>query len=111
VRIFSNRPFLVENIILGIVMMVFIPVFFFASTYGQIALGEKATTASLLILYFFLGFVVFAQIGGRMLDRIGAKRPVVLGGPPGSPTARPPASPRRSATTAPASGSPSWARS
>jgi MFS family permease len=64
---------------LGIVMMVFIPVFFFASTYGQIALGEKATTASLLILYFFLGFVVFAQIGGRMLDRIGAKRPVVLG--------------------------------
>ncbi len=30
-------------------------------------------------MYFFLGFVVCAQIGGRMLDRIGAKRPVVLG--------------------------------
>jgi MFS family permease len=54
-------------------------VFFFASIYGQVALAEKATTASLLILYFFLGFVVCAQIGGRMLDRIGAKRPVVLG--------------------------------
>jgi MFS family permease len=79
VRIFGNRPFLVENIILLIVMMAFIPVFFFASEYGQIALAEKATTASLLILYFFLGFVVCAQIGGRMLDRIGAKRPVVLG--------------------------------
>jgi MFS family permease len=62
-----------------IVMMVFIPVFFFVSEYGQISLAEKATQASLLILYFFLGFVVFAQIGGRMLDRIGAKRPVVLG--------------------------------
>jgi MFS family permease len=60
-------------------MMVFIPVFFFVSEYGQISLAEKATQASLLILYFFLGFVVFAQIGGRMLDRIGAKRPVVLG--------------------------------
>jgi MFS family permease len=60
-------------------MMVFIPVFFFASIYGQIALGEKPTTASLLILYFFLGFVVCSQIGGRMLDRIGAKRPVLLG--------------------------------
>ena len=60
-------------------MMAFIPVFFFASIYGQIALGEKATTSSLLILYFFIGFVVCAQIGGRMLDRIGAKRPVVLG--------------------------------
>ncbi len=79
VRIFANRPFLVENIILGIAMMAFIPVFFFASIYGQIALAEKATTSSLLILYFFLGFVVCAQIGGRMLDRIGAKRPVVLG--------------------------------
>ena len=60
-------------------MMAFIPVFFFAALYGQIALAEKATTSSLLILYFFLGFVVCAQIGGRMLDRIGAKRPVVLG--------------------------------
>jgi MFS family permease len=79
VRIFENRAFLVENIILGVAMMAFIPVFFFAAIYGQIALAEKATTASLLILYFFLGFVVCAQIGGRMLDRIGAKRPVVLG--------------------------------
>jgi EmrB/QacA subfamily drug resistance transporter len=79
VRIFRNQTFLVENIILGIAMMAFIPVFFFASIYGQIALAEKATTSSLLILYFFIGFVVAAQVGGRMLDRIGAKRPVVLG--------------------------------
>jgi EmrB/QacA subfamily drug resistance transporter len=79
VRIFGNRTFTVENVILGLAMMAFIPVFFFASVYGQIALAEKATTSSLLILYFFLGFVVCAQIGGRMLDRIGAKRPVVLG--------------------------------
>ena len=78
-RIFENRTFTVENVILGLAMMAFIPVFFFASIYGQIALAEKATTSSLLILYFFLGFVVAAQIGGRMLDRIGAKRPVVLG--------------------------------
>ena len=79
VRIFRNRAFMVENVILGIAMMAFIPVFFFASVYGQVALAEKATTSSLLILYFFLGFVVCAQIGGRMLDRVGAKRPVVLG--------------------------------
>jgi EmrB/QacA subfamily drug resistance transporter len=79
VRIFRNQAFLTENIILGVAMMAFIPVFFFAALYGQIALAEKATTSSLLILYFFLGFVVCAQVGGRMLDRIGAKRPVVLG--------------------------------
>jgi len=79
VRIFRNQAFLVENIILGIATMAFIPVFFFTALYGQVALAEKATTSSLLILYFFAGFVICAQIGGRMLDRGGAKRPVVLG--------------------------------
>jgi EmrB/QacA subfamily drug resistance transporter len=79
VRIFNNRAFTVDNIILAISMMTFIPVFFFASVYGQVALGEKPTTASLLILYFFLGYVVCAQLGGRMLDRGGARRPVLLG--------------------------------
>jgi EmrB/QacA subfamily drug resistance transporter len=79
VHIFANQTFFVQNVILLLAMMAFIPVFFFAALYGQVALAEKATTSSLLILYFFLGFVVFAQIGGRMLDRTGAKRPVVAG--------------------------------
>src|SRR6516225_5957178 len=79
VAIFRNQTFTVENIILGTASAAFLPVFFFAALYGQIALAEKADTASLLILWFFLGFVVCAQIGGRMLDRIGAKLPVVLG--------------------------------
>jgi EmrB/QacA subfamily drug resistance transporter len=79
VKIFRIRPFLVENIVLGISTLVFIPTFFFASEYAQISLGKSASQASLVLLYYFLGFVVAAQIGGRMLDRIGAKRPVVLG--------------------------------
>jgi EmrB/QacA subfamily drug resistance transporter len=78
-RIFKIRPFFVENLVLGISNMVFIPVFFFASEYAQIGLGKSASGASLVLLYFFLGFVVAAQIGGRMLDRAGAKRPVVIG--------------------------------
>ena len=79
VDIFRIRPFLVENLVLGIAMLVFIPVFFFASEYAQIALGKSASQAGLYLLYFFLGFVIASQIGGRMLDRDGAKRPVVLG--------------------------------
>jgi EmrB/QacA subfamily drug resistance transporter len=79
VSIFRIRPFFVENLVLGVSNIVFIPVFFFASEYAQISLGKSASSASLVLLYFFLGFVVAAQIGGRMLDRIGAKRPVVLG--------------------------------
>jgi EmrB/QacA subfamily drug resistance transporter len=79
VSIFRVRPFLVENVVLGIAMLVFIPVFFFGSEYAQIALGKTPAEAGLVLLYFFIGFVVAAQVGGRMLDRIGAKRPVVLG--------------------------------
>jgi EmrB/QacA subfamily drug resistance transporter len=79
VSIFRIRAFLVENIVLAIAMLAFIPLFFFASEYAQIALGKSASEAGLYLLYFFIGFVIAAQIGGRMLDRGGAKRPVVLG--------------------------------
>jgi EmrB/QacA subfamily drug resistance transporter len=79
VSIFASRPFFVENLVLAIAMLVFVPVFFFASEYAQIALGKSASQAGLYLLYFFLGFATAAQIGGRMLDRVGARRPVVLG--------------------------------
>ncbi len=79
VRIFQIRAFAVENLVLGISMLVFVPLFFFASEYAQIALGKSAQQAGLYLLYFFLGFVVMSQIGGRILDRRGAKRPVVIG--------------------------------
>jgi EmrB/QacA subfamily drug resistance transporter len=79
VGIFRIRAFLVENVVLGIAMVVFLPVFFFASEYAQIGLGKSPSQASLVLLYFFIGFVIAAQVGGRMLDRVGAKRPVVLG--------------------------------
>src|ERR1700684_1743625 len=65
--------------VLGITNLVFIPVFFFGSEYAQISLAKSASQAGVILLYFFIGFVIAAQIGGRMLDRAGAKRPVVLG--------------------------------
>jgi EmrB/QacA subfamily drug resistance transporter len=79
VSIFRIRPFLVENVVLGVAMLTFIPVFFFASEYAQISLAKTASQAGVFLLYFFIGFVIAAQIGGRMLDRRGAKLPVALG--------------------------------
>jgi EmrB/QacA subfamily drug resistance transporter len=79
VKIFRNRAFAVENVVLFIAMMVFIPVFFFASEYAQISLRKTASEAGLFLLYFFIGFAIAAQVGGRILDREGAKRAVVLG--------------------------------
>ena len=79
VSIFGVRPFLVENIVLFVTNLAFIPVFFFGSEYAQISLGKKASQAGIILLYFFIGFVIAAQIGGRLLDRVGAKRPVLFG--------------------------------
>ena len=77
--IFKVRPFLVQNLVLGISMLTFVPIFFFASEYAQISLAYQASHAGVFLLYFFIGFAVASQFGGRMLDRVGAKRPVVVG--------------------------------
>src|ERR1700722_149949 len=51
VRIFRIREFFVENLVLGISMLAFIPVFFFASEYAQISLAKSASEAGLFLLY------------------------------------------------------------
>ncbi len=76
---FSGRAFQIDSIMLFLVAMVFIPVFFFASLYAQISLGYSASQAGLFLLYFFLGFGVASQMGGKQLDERGARIPMVLG--------------------------------
>ena len=58
---------------------VFVPFFFFASVYAQVSLAKTPPKPGVYLLYFFIGFVVLAQIGGRILDRRGARPAVVLG--------------------------------
>jgi EmrB/QacA subfamily drug resistance transporter len=82
--IFRNRAFALDNVALGLLSVVFVPFFFFASVYAQVSLKEPATKAGLYLLYFFIGYVIASQIGGRMLDRRGARLPVVLGGAVGA---------------------------
>jgi MFS family permease len=60
-------------------MACFLPIFFFASVYAQGALGFGPNEAGLYLLFFFFGFAPGVQIGGRVLDRIGAKQVVVIG--------------------------------
>ncbi len=78
-RIFADRRFAVENIVLALLSVVFVPFFFFASVYAQVSLGKSASNAGLYIMYFFLGFVIMAQVGGRILDKRGARPAVVYG--------------------------------
>jgi EmrB/QacA subfamily drug resistance transporter len=78
-QIFRDRGFAVETAVLGLMSVVFVPFFFFASVYAQVSLGESASKAGLYLLYFFLGFVIMAQVGGRILDKRGARPAVVYG--------------------------------
>ncbi|MEV4621037.1 MFS transporter [Asanoa sp. NPDC049573] len=79
VRIFRDRAFTIDNAVLFFGLMAFVPMFFFASVYAQLSLGQSANGAGLYLLIFFGGFVVAAQIGGRMLDKGGARRPMIGG--------------------------------
>jgi len=78
-RIFENRAFAVDMVVLFLLMIPFVPLFFFASEYAQISLGESASETGLYLLIFFAGFATASQWGGKMLDKVGARRPVVLG--------------------------------
>jgi EmrB/QacA subfamily drug resistance transporter len=79
VRFFAIRAFWVENVVLFTSMIVFIPIFFFASIYAQVALGDGPQEAGLYLLLFFAGFAPGVQVGGRRLDKQGAKGVVVAG--------------------------------
>lgn len=78
-RLFADKGFRVDNIVLFLLSICFVPLFFFASLYAQVALGESASNAGLFLLVFFGGFMISSQQGGRILDRSGARPTVVLG--------------------------------
>jgi EmrB/QacA subfamily drug resistance transporter len=79
VRIFAQRAFSADNAVLFLMSATFIPLFFFASVYAQVSLGESASQAGLFLLVFFAGFATAAQWGGRILDARGAKPSVTIG--------------------------------
>jgi len=79
VRIFRDRAFLIDNVVLFFSMIAFVPVFFFASVYSQVSLRYDANSAGLYLLVFFAGFAPAAQVGGRLLDSRGAKLPILAG--------------------------------
>src|SRR6202035_1285413 len=52
-RLFAGRAFAVDNVVLLLLSVCFVPLFFLASLYAQIALGESAGSAGLYLLIFF----------------------------------------------------------
>jgi EmrB/QacA subfamily drug resistance transporter len=79
VRLFLERGFAADNLVLLLMSAVFVPFFFFASVYAQASLDYSSTEAGLFLLVFFGGFAAAAQLGGRIVDKRGARPAVVLG--------------------------------
>lgn len=78
-EVFKDRAFAVDNIVLFLLMIPFVPLFFFASMYAQISLGESASETGLYLLIFFAGFATASQWGGKVLDKVGARPSIVIG--------------------------------
>lgn len=78
-RVFKDRAFTVDMLVLFFAMLAFVPVFFFASVYAQVSLSASPNQAALYLLYFFIGFGIASQWGGRILDRRGARPAMKLG--------------------------------
>mgnify|MGYP001411265351 FL=1 len=78
-RMFRSRGFAAANGVLFLTMMVFLPVFFFASVYAQVALGEDASAAALYLVIFFGAFAAASQLGGTIYDHHGVRVAVLPG--------------------------------
>ncbi|MGW3912466.1 MFS transporter [Streptomyces sp. NPDC005070] len=77
--VFRDKAFTVDALVLFFAMLAFVPVFFFASVYAQVSLSASPNQAALYLLYFFAGFAIASQWGGRMLDKKGARPPMKIG--------------------------------
>jgi predicted MFS family arabinose efflux permease len=79
VGIFVHHGFAADNVVMGLAYGCFLPLFFFASVYAQVVLGYNAGKTGLYILVIFIGFAAATQLGGRILDRRGARPAAVVG--------------------------------
>ncbi|MGW1610052.1 MFS transporter [Streptomyces sp. NPDC002285] len=78
-RVFKDRAFTVDTVVLFFAMLAFVPLFFFASVYAQVCLSASPNQAALFLLYFFAGFAIASQWGGRILDKQGARPALKIG--------------------------------
>ena len=77
--VFRSKGMRVDSLALFFAMVAFVPVSYFLSIYADVSLGLNAHQSSMLLLQFFLGYLIAAQIGGRIFDARGAKPTIMLG--------------------------------
>ena len=76
IRAFGNRPFVLGALGLSLLQFICLALGFLIPNFSQIVTGENAFAAGCILLP---GCVLFAPVSGRIYDRFGAKKPVLLG--------------------------------
>ena len=80
VQIFRDRGFAADNAVLFLLMIVFVPLFFFTSLYAQISLGDDASGSRRSTCWSSsAASPPGSQWGGRILDSRGARAAVIPG--------------------------------
>lgn len=79
VTMFSCAPFTCEVLVVALVSFAILGLAYLVPNYAQLALGASAFTAGTLLLPGCLASVLLGPIGGRLLDGLGARVPIILG--------------------------------
>lgn len=80
VRLLKNRAFLGHTFSFAILQSMVLGLSFVLPNYIQLVNGASATTAGLIVLPGSIVGAIFAPLGGRILDRFGSRRPILIGG-------------------------------
>lgn len=79
VQVFHTLPFTLSVLVLILVQFICLGMGFLIPNYAQLVSGENAFLAGCLLLPGCILGAIFSPISGRVLDRFGAKRPILLG--------------------------------
>ena len=79
IEIFNHKGFTFHTLAIMFLQMTTLGYGLLLPTFVQIVLKQSATDAGVVLLPGAIVGAVFAPIGGLILDRLGAKKPIVLG--------------------------------
>ena len=79
IEIFNHKGFTFHTLAIMFLQMTTLGYGLLLPTFVQIGLKQSATDAGVVLLPGAIVGAVFAPIGGLILDRLGAKKPIILG--------------------------------
>lgn len=77
--VFNSGPYTLAVLALGLIQFICLALGFLIPNFSQLVQGENPFTAGCILLPGCLIGALFAPVSGRILDRLGPKRPILFG--------------------------------